>query len=100
MTTPVFIMVKSMKVEMVWWYDACCDSGWESVRDVTHHKQLTLSVGFVIKESKQALVIANTFDPETDTCNGRMTIPIGMIKKRRVMWQDPKSKKKIASVLK
>lgn len=77
---------------MIWWYDAESSSGWEVVKDVKAHAQLTLSVGFVIKESKHAVVLANTWNPETESCNGRITIPVGMIRKRLVKWRQKKTK--------
>ena len=85
-----------MKVEFIQWYDASSDHGWQDCKDVGAHKGLTYSVGFVIKETKQAVVLANTWDEESDTCNCLMTIPLGMIKKRRVMWQS-KTKKQSQS---
>lgn len=85
-----------MRVEFIQWYDASSDHGWQETKDVTPHKALTYSVGFVVKETKQAIVLANTWDQESETCNCIMTIPIGMIKRRRVMWQN-KTKKPVQS---
>ena len=75
-----------MRVEFIQWYDAGTDDGWEALKDAKEHKGLTYTVGFVIRETKQAIILASTWDHESDLTNCRITIPVNMIKKRRVMW--------------
>lgn len=82
-----------MKAEMVYWLDAATQDGWTEVSDTGKHTQLTLTVGFLIKEDKHVLTLAHTYDPESDCCNGLMFIPKGMIKKRKTIWKSTDHKK-------
>lgn len=80
-----------MKVLLVEWLDASAENFWASEDDLNIHPHLTLSAGFFIKESKDFLVLASTYDPYTESNNARMIIPKSMIKKRTVLWTPKKT---------
>jgi hypothetical protein len=79
--------MKPKDLVLVQWLDAATEDGWTSVDDVKPHKQLTLTTGFLLKETANIITLAHTYDPESDTCNGQMHIPKGMIKRQRVLWR-------------
>lgn len=68
----------------VWWDDATdLESGWtDKVEDIKH--ALALSVGFLIKETKEHIVLALDTDADGQH-NGRSQIPRGMVKKIKVL---------------
>ena len=70
-------------VEVTWNDAAELTSGWsdELEKDVP---QLALSVGFLIHESKEHIVIAQDID-EHGHHNGRSQIPRGMVKQLKVL---------------
>ena len=70
-------------VEVVWNDASELTSGWtdEIEKD---EPQLALSVGFLIKETKEHIIIAQDID-EHGHHNGRSQIPRGMVKKLKVL---------------
>ena len=79
-----------MKVIMVHWYDAVSDNSWLKIDDVHPSTGLTQSVGFLVKETKEAIVLSHTYDPDSSHVNGTMEIPKALIKKRRTLWTKKK----------
>jgi len=68
----------------VWWDDAAgLRHGWESSVDKLE-PQTVLSVGFLIKETDDHIVIAQDTDAE-GSHNGRAQIPKGMVKRMKVL---------------
>lgn len=67
----------------VLWYDAATDHGWEEERDAKVEVHEVLTVGFLIKKSKNGIVIASSIGPEDRSHNSRMTIHKRMIKSIR-----------------
>jgi len=68
----------------IWWDDAAgLPAGWDDKSPKIEH-QLCLSVGFVIAETPEHIVIAMDLDAAGNH-NGRSQIPIGMIKHRKVL---------------
>ena len=65
------------------WLDAHADSGWGPVKEQTTKPQAVLSVGWVIKDTKKAIVIAADVDPKgqgrKDDCNRTLLVPKGMV---------------------
>jgi len=71
--------VDTNSVEVIRWKDALSDHGWSDTREAELAD--VLSVGFLIAENKEAVMIATTWaEPES---NGRMNIPKGWIKSRK-----------------
>ena len=70
-------------VEVVWNDASELTAGWTDELDDTE-PQLALSVGFLVKEDKDHIVIAQDIDAEGHH-NGRGQIPRGMVKKIKVL---------------
>ena len=66
------------------WDDAETSGGWEQSTDLhpTHAEAIT--VGFLVAETENHIVIANTVGEDGST-NGRIQIPVKMILKRKTM---------------
>lgn len=74
----------------VWWDDASdMEAGWTTTLEKPKHA-LALSVGFLIHDSKDHLVIALDTDEE-GAHNGRSQIPRGMVKKVKVLRKKDKN---------
>jgi hypothetical protein len=66
------------------WDDAATDHGWQQPDEIEPHVEMALTVGFVVKETADHVVIASTVG-EDGSCNGRIQIPKKMIRKRRII---------------
>ena len=62
------------------WDDAQSDMGWEEVPEKLE-PSIAITVGFLIRETKDHLLIASTYDE--DTTNARIQIPKKMILTRK-----------------
>lgn len=71
--------MKPPRLTYVEWLDATADIGWSDKEDLKAH--LIKSVGWVIHESKDELVLAADYSPPET--NRRLAIPIGWIKTKR-----------------
>jgi len=78
-------------VEVIW-LDAITDpQGWEDVETMEAVAAAeVLTVGFLVKESASAWLVASTVCEEK-TCNSRITIPKGMVKSLRYLRGKPKA---------
>jgi hypothetical protein len=74
-----------MTILHIEWLDSETDHGWHRIEDLEHELGLTHSTGFLIHESDVFLLIAHSYDPDTESANGLMTIPKGAIKARRTI---------------
>ena len=79
--------MKYAKVLWIEWIDSTSEVGWESLESVQDEIGLTISVGIQIAETKDAVVIANSYDQETNESNGRISIPYCAIKKAKTLCQ-------------
>jgi hypothetical protein len=72
-----------MKVLYVEWEDAAASIGWGdgSTDDVSS----CVSIGKVVKETSNALILAGTWGAEDSDTNCRIAIPKGWIRKRKVL---------------
>lgn len=70
-------------VEVVWNDASELTSGWTDKLD-EDAPALALSVGFLVRETKEHIVIAQDLDEEGHH-NGRSQIPRGMVKKMKVL---------------
>lgn len=68
-------------IEVIW-DDASTDNGWEPVPDQLV-PELVTTVGFLVRETEQHILIANSYDP--NHTNGRIQIPIRMVVSRKVL---------------
>lgn len=66
------------------WDDAETSGGWEQASDLKPVHAEAITVGFVVAETKDHVVIASTIGEDGST-NGRIQIPVKMILKRRMM---------------
>jgi hypothetical protein len=82
MAGPAMSYIRVIYVE---WLDSQTEVGWSEGE--VEELSLTISVGIFIKETKDAIVIANSYDPETGENNGRIYIPLSAIKKIRTLCQ-------------
>ena len=71
-------------VEVVWNDASELTSGWADEIVEKDEPALALSVGFLVRETKEHIVIAQDTD-EAGHHNGRSQIPRGMVKKIRVL---------------
>jgi hypothetical protein len=81
-----------MKVVYVEWMDASADNTWTHIEHVEAPTKLTNTVGFLVKETEEFVILAHTYDEETAHVNGVMNLPIEMVRTLRVIW--PAAKKK------
>jgi len=69
------------------WDDACnrSDIGWNDADDVEIKHQLVMTVGFMVKETPEHIIICSTKDMGSDNVNGHFQIPKGMVKSIKVL---------------
>ena len=75
-----------MKLMLVHWMDANSAAGWTDLHNFEPDHGLTFSVGWLVHEDEQCLVLAGTWDETTETFNNYIQIPKGMIKMEREIW--------------
>lgn len=81
-------VVDGDNIEVITWRDAQSDDGWDSER--TAELATIITVGFLIKENKEAVCIASTWaDPDS---NCRLHIPKSWIKDRKTMCINKKKR--------
>jgi hypothetical protein len=76
-------------IVIVRWVDAHVDGSWEQETDGKLADVTT--VGFLVKETDESLVIASTVSPPMHNC--RITIPKAWIKERKVIKLETKQRK-------
>lgn len=74
-----------MTILHIAWLDSETSDGWQKTDEVGQELGATHSTGFLIHESDQFILIAHSYDPDTESANGLMTIPKGAIKSRRTI---------------
>ena len=74
----------SQIIESVEWIDAVAHVGWEQ-KCAGIRPALIITVGKLVHEDKDCIVLAGTFSPNDDETNGRMAIPKGWIKNRKTI---------------
>ncbi len=68
----------------VLWEDAETDSGWDTHDSKEATAPIVLTVGFLVKESRGAIVVASTVDSDISN-NSRILIPSRMIKSMEII---------------
>lgn len=77
-----------MKVCMVHWIDPTVLTDWTSVDQLSMEMDVIVSVGLVIKESDEAVVLALSYDESVDRVNCVKIIPKSLIVTKRVFdWR-------------
>tara|TARA_R110000796_G_scaffold188298_1_gene305184 strand:- start:135 stop:512 length:378 start_codon:yes stop_codon:yes gene_type:complete len=75
------VEVDENNIEVIKWKDAQSEDGWSSER--TAELATVITVGFLIKENKEAVCIASTWaDPDS---NCKLHIPKSWIKERKTL---------------
>ena len=74
----------SHSIEHVEWIDAVANIGWDRACGGVR-PALVVSVGKLVHEDKDSIVLAGTFSYTDDETNGRMAIPKGWIKNRKTI---------------
>jgi hypothetical protein len=70
---------------MIEWEDAASDGGdWESYDETTLDPIKTYTVGWLVKQTKQYVVVCHTINAEDSTA-GRMVVPYRMLKSIRTV---------------
>ena len=81
----------NLVIEVIKWADAESIDHWESIKDLKTEVMPTIySVGWVLKESKDAVMICLNFDKSNDKASCAMLIPKKMILKRFKLNAQPK----------
>lgn len=77
---------KLPKALYVEWVDALADSGWTKLERVSDIHRCH-SIGFLVKETKNSIVLATAvaLDEDGNEANSTLAIPKAWIKKRRVL---------------
>lgn len=66
------------------WDDAATSHGWEAAEDLETEAEIAVTIGFIVKETQDHIIVASTIDANGNT-NGRIQIPKKMIRRRRVI---------------
>lgn len=79
-----------MKLVWVLWHDAAFkETGWHTADSIdARYRMITESAGFLVKEDKDAIVLACDRDTGDGEWRGITIIPKGMVKRKRVFRLD------------
>lgn len=73
------------KVVHVVWVDSDASAEWTSLEDLEREIKLTHSVGFYVEETESCLIIALSFDPDTESVNNYLRIPHEAVKELKTL---------------
>lgn len=76
-----------MKVLHISWIDSTGVADWTPVDQVGNEIKLTHSVGFLVRETENSIVLALSYDPETESVHCFKHIPIVAIEELREICQ-------------
>lgn len=76
--------MKELRVIHVQWIDSETDDGWEGLPDDQYLRPVH-TIGILLKEAKDHILISNSFDPDSHFSNGRIVIPLCAIKNVRTI---------------
>lgn len=68
----------------VYWNDACGQRGWLPVGQALHRAVETISVGYMVKKTKDGVTVVGTLNDQGD-CNDVCFVPAGMVTKIEVL---------------
>lgn len=76
-----------MKAVVIEWIDSSSAHGWDKIKDHEIETGLCVSIGFFIKENKDFILIAHSYDSDNESINGTIQIPkVAIRKKRFIQW--------------
>lgn len=78
--------MKTIEVLHVEWIDSDAISEWSELSQIDHEMKEIHTVGMLIHSTPEALYLALSYDPETESVNAAMHIPRGCIKKVKPLW--------------
>ena len=67
------------------WLDSQCCNEWTLFGEVETELKNTHTVGILVKESERFIVVTHSCDPQTESCNGKITIPKSAIQSRTTL---------------
>jgi hypothetical protein len=74
------------KVVEVHWFDACAKSGWDSTQEyLAHDIAPVVSIGYLLKETKQAITLVQSQVTDWHDCSAAISIPKSWIVKMKVL---------------
>lgn len=83
-----------MKALLIHWIDSSSDHGWGKIKEIPQSPNDCITLGFLVRETEDFLLITHSWDPETSSVNGTIEIPKVAIKSRKnVPWKVPKTVK-------
>lgn len=77
--------MSKLKIEKITWLDAVSQAGWRRPDSIPKNPTLVTSVGIVANDTKKAMTLCISYDPDIGDYGNFLTIPKGMIKSRRIM---------------
>lgn len=78
--------MKSIEILHVTWVDSDSINEWSELAEIDHELKEIHTVGMLMHSTPEALYLALSYDPETDSVNAAMHIPKGCIKKIEALW--------------
>ena len=79
------------KATYIEWDDSVSRTGnvWVDIDEVKRTKiDRCTTIGFIVKETKELITIVNSYDSQSHSVSGDMTIPKSAIRKRRIVtWK-------------
>lgn len=78
-------------VEQVTWADAYNEdqTSWQSIDSIKIEPAVIVSVGFLVKEGKQGIILAMDYDEDEDNCHAWSFIPKSVIQRRVTLVDAP-----------
>lgn len=84
--------MKTPKLVHILWLDAATHDAWTSQDDISAEPPVISTVGHLQQDTKDAVVVALSWDKENNSFSSWITIPSGMIKSKMIL--SPKQKRK------
>lgn len=76
---------KEYPVILVEWIDAIAEIGWVGIDEIKPEKSICKTIGFLIKENENELVLTNSLTQTEDQFSGYFSIPQGCIKEKWII---------------
>ncbi len=76
---PTLRSTVSYKLVKVRWVDAETGDGWEHIDELECEAPVVTTIGYLVKETPTAVMVASTIDKDHSMCNARIVIPRGMV---------------------
>lgn len=73
--------MKILECVHVTWLDSAASNEWTTLEEIESHLEETHSVGLLLHRTTHSLVLCHSFDPQTDSANGLMSIPMKAVKR-------------------